>query len=150
MNLNFSMSPYFSKSVLNFVFRSGVLTAPTGLYVALYTSEIDHLSMVGDEVVGGGYARAACGPGAQWWGAPSVVESLGKNIVGISNIKPINFPQATADWGIIRGVSIINSASGAGDVLFYTRTYLSPFEMQITSSSIPLVILPGAMKLTWS
>jgi len=150
MNLNFSISPYLSKMVLEFVFRSGVLQPLTNLYVALYSSEIDTLTLSGTELSGGGYTRAACGTGTDWWSEPVVLEQDLRNVVSTHNLKPINFPQPTADWGVVRSMALLNTASGAGDMIFYGRTVGSPFELQVTAISTPLVILPGALKLVWA
>lgn len=51
-------STWLEQSVFNHFFRQSAVTAPTGLWVALFTVQPDDDGTGGTEVVGGSYARA--------------------------------------------------------------------------------------------
>lgn len=84
---------------------AGEIRALNGLlndvYVALHTA----VPTVGNEVVGGSYARQAY-----------AYTLSGANPTQAANTAMIQFPTATADWGIIAYVGIW-SASGGGSLL---------------------------------
>ena len=99
------MSNYLENALINGTLRGTTYTAPTTTYLALYTSDPTDAD-TGTEVTGGSYARQAI-----TMGAPSN---------GVStNSASIEFPQATADWGIVAYVGI-RDALTSGNLLYHT------------------------------
>lgn len=96
------------------IFRTGTFTKPTNLYFALYTVA-PTASGGGSEVSGGSYARVAVAVGDTEFNA--LVDGASKNI------NAITFPAPTADWGIIKAMAILDSASG-GIMYCYDDTIL--------------------------
>lgn len=90
---------YLETKVLNHVFRGQTFTAPTSLYVALFTST--------GEVTGGGYARQQI-----TFSAP-VTEGDSSYI---SNDAEIRFPIAMADWGEITEAAIYDAETGGNQL----------------------------------
>ncbi len=80
-------------------------TSPTTTYLALYTTDPTDAD-TGTEVSGGSYARQAI-----TFGSPSNGAS--------TNSAAIEFPQATADWGIIAYVGIRDAVT-SGNLLYHT------------------------------
>lgn len=99
------MSNYLENALINAVLRNTSYTSPTTTYLALYTSDPTDAD-TGTEITGGSYVRQAI-----TFGAPS-------NGV-TTNSAAIEFPQATANWGIITHVGI-RSAVTSGNLLFHT------------------------------
>lgn len=99
------MSNYLENALINGTLRGTTYTAPTTVYLALYTSDPTDAD-TGTEVSGGSYARQAI-----TFGAPSN---------GVStNTAAIEFPQATASWGTIGWIGIRDSLT-TGNLLYHT------------------------------
>jgi hypothetical protein len=99
------MSNYLENALVNAVLRNTSYTSPTTTYLALYTSDPTDAD-TGTEISGGSYQRQPI-----TFGAPSN---------GVStNSSAIEFPQATADWGIISHVAIRDAVT-SGNMLFHT------------------------------
>jgi len=99
------MGNYLENALINAVLRNTSYTSPTTTYLALYTSDPTDAD-TGTEITGGSYVRQAI-----TFGAPSN---------GVStNSSAIEFPQATADWGIISHVAIRDAVT-SGNLLFHT------------------------------
>ena len=81
------MSNYLENALINATLRNTSYTSPTTTYLALYTSDPTDAD-TGTEITGGSYVRQAI-----TFGAPSNGTS--------TNSAAVEFPQATADWGII-------------------------------------------------
>jgi len=97
-----SFSDYYENKIIDHMLRNQAFTPPSTLYVALYTvSPTD--AGGGTEVSGGSYARQTVTFAAASSGATS-------------NSADITFPQATADWGTIVAVGILD-ASTAGNLV---------------------------------
>lgn len=99
------MSNYLENALINAVLRNTSYTSPTTTYLALYTSDPTDAD-TGTEISGGSYARQAI-----TFGAPS-------NGV-TTNSSAVEFPQATADWGVISHVAIRDAVT-SGNLLFHT------------------------------
>ena len=99
------MSNYLEDALINAVLRNTSYTSPTTPYLALYTSDPTDAD-TGTEISGGSYARQAI-----TFGAPSNGTS--------TNSAAVEFPQATADWGIISHVAIRDAVT-SGNLLFHT------------------------------
>jgi len=96
-----------SEQVLNHFFRNGKITAPTTVYLALYTTNPTK-NDVGIEAKGGGYKRMPI-----TFGAPT---TTGK--ITVSNTNTVQFPLATEDWGNMSHFGIRSAATG-GDLLAF-------------------------------
>jgi len=101
-------SDYLEDKVLDHVFGGVAYTAPTTLYVALYTVAPTDTGG-GTEVTGGSYARQT--------GAFTV---SGTNPTTASNSAAIEYPTATADYGTVVAVGILDASSG-GNLLAYAN-----------------------------
>lgn len=99
------MSNYLENALINATLRATNFTAPTTVYVGLYTSDPTDAN-TGTEVSGGSYARKAA-----TFGAPSN---------GVSTTSAdITFDQATGSWGTIGWIGILD-ASTSGNLLYHT------------------------------
>lgn len=99
------MGNYLETALINAVLRNTSYTSPTTTYLALYTSDPTDAD-TGTEITGGSYVRQAI-----TFGAPSNGTS--------TNSAAVEFPQATADWGIISHVAIRDAVT-SGNLLFHT------------------------------
>jgi hypothetical protein len=99
------MSNYLENALINVTLRATTYTAPTTVYVGLYTSDPTDAN-TGTEVTGGSYVRKSA-----TFGAPSN---------GVSTTSAdITFDQATASWGTIGWIGILD-ASTSGNLLYHT------------------------------
>ena len=94
--------------IVDHLFRTDTWTAPTALYLALFTTNPDANGDGGVEVSGSGYARVACGPGTTWWSEPIEVG----NATQSSNAQTLRFPQPAANWGTVTGIGLMDSLAG--------------------------------------
>lgn len=99
------MSNYLENGLLNAVLRNTSYTSPATVYVGLYTSDPGE-GNTGTEVSGGSYARKSA-----TFGSPS-------NGV-CTNSAAVEFDQATASWGTISHVALLDAIT-SGNLLFYT------------------------------
>jgi hypothetical protein len=103
-------SLYLQNKVANHIYRATTFTSPAAVYAALFTSTASlaelNAGTLTNEVTGGSYARVAV-----TFGAPTA---------GVTNATTVTFPTATAGWGVIRYVAIMD-ASTAGNVLDYAQ-----------------------------
>lgn len=124
------MSNYLENALINGTLRGTTYTAPTTVYLALYTSDPTDAD-TGTEVSGGSYARQAI-----TFGAPSNGTS--------TNSATISFPQATASWGTIGWVGI-RDALTTGNLLYHTpldvsKTIDTGDIFQINSSNLSVTL----------
>lgn len=96
-----SFSNYLENKLIDHVFGGVSYTAPATIYVGLYTSDPGEAGS-GTEVSGGSYARQSA--------AFTVTDNAAENT------SAIEFPTATASWGTITHVAVLD-ASTAGNVL---------------------------------
>ena len=99
------MSNYLENALINGTLRATSYTAPTTVYVALYTSDPTDAD-TGTEVSGTSYARQAV-----TFGAPS-------NGV-TTNSAAVEFPQAGGSWGTVSYIGL-RDASTSGNLLYHT------------------------------
>lgn len=99
------MSNYLENALINVTLRATSYTAPTTVYVALYTTDPTDAD-TGTECSGTSYARQSV-----TFGAPS-------NGV-TTNSAAVEFPQAGGSWGTIAFIGI-RDASTAGNLLYHT------------------------------
>jgi hypothetical protein len=99
------MSNYLENALINVTLRNTAYTAPTTVYVSLWTSDPTDAGS-GTEVSGGSYARTAV-----TFAAPS-------NGV-TTNDADVTFPTATALWGTVGWIGI-NDAATSGNLLYHS------------------------------
>ena len=98
-------SDFMENKIIDHLLRNQAYTPPTSVYVALFTTATDDAGG-GTEVSGGGYVRQAVTLSAASGGATS-------------NSVAVTFPQATADWGTVTHLAIMDAESG-GNMLMHT------------------------------
>lgn len=99
------MSNHLENALLNAVLRSTSYSSPATVYVGLYTDNPGE-GNTGTEVSGGSYARKSAA-----FNAPSD---------GVcTNSAAVEFDQATANWGIVSHVALLDAIT-SGNLLFYT------------------------------
>ena len=99
------MSNYLENALINVTLRATSYTAPTTVYVGLYTTDPTDAN-TGTEVSGGSYARKSA-----TFGAPSNGAS--------TTSADITFDQATASWGTIAYIGILDALT-SGNLLYHT------------------------------
>ena len=101
-------SDYLEDKVLEHVFGGNAYTAPTTLYVALYTVAPTDTGG-GTEVTGGAYARQT-----------ATFNVSGTNPTTATNAAAIEYPTATANYGTVVAVGILDALS-SGNLLAYAN-----------------------------
>ena len=101
-------SDYLEDKVLDHVFGGNAYTAPSTLYVALYTVAPTDTGG-GTEVSGGGYVRKT-----------ATFNVSGTNPTTASNTAAIEYPTATANYGTVVAVGIFDALS-SGNLLAYAN-----------------------------
>ena len=99
------ISNYLENALINGTLRGTTYTAPSTVYVGLYTIDPTDAN-TGTEVSGGSYARQ------------SVTFSAPSDGLTASNAD-VTFPQATANWGTVGWIGILDASSG-GNLLYHT------------------------------
>ena len=99
-------SNYLENKLLDHVLRNVSYTPATTVYVGLYTSNPDE-GNTGTEVSGGSYARQIV----------SVTTASGGVVTSSGDI---TFPQATASWGTISHIGLLDALT-SGNLLMYTQ-----------------------------
>lgn len=106
-----AFSDYLEGKIAQFIFKNNTETFASpgdGLYVALFTAVTGlETNAPSAEVTGGSYARQQVAA-ANWTQTGGAVE----------NTAAIEFPQATAAWGEITHVAIMDAAT-LGNVLYW-------------------------------
>ena len=99
-----AMTNYLEDALLNEVLRNTGYTPVATVYAALFTAAPGEAGG-GTEVSGGAYARTAV-----TFAAPASGQC--------SNSADVTFPTASANWGTVTHVAIMDASSG-GNMLFY-------------------------------
>ena len=120
------LSNYLENKLLDHVLRGTSYTSPTTVYVGLYTSDPQDDNS-GTEVSGGSYARQAI----------SVTTASGGIVTSSADV---TFPQATADWGTVSHIGLLDAAS-SGNLLMHTglttsKTISTGDVLKISSGSL--------------
>jgi len=102
-----AFSDYLEDKVLDHVFGGNAFTAPSTLYVALFTVAPSDTGG-GTEVSGGAYARQT-----------ATFNVSGTNPTEASNTASIEYPTATASYGTVLAVGVFDALSG-GNLLAYS------------------------------
>ena len=96
---------FMENKIIDHMLRAQAYTPPATVYVALFTSAPRDAGG-GTEVSGGAYARQAVTLDAAAGGASS-------------NSADITFPQATADWGTVTHLALMDALTG-GNMLMHS------------------------------
>lgn len=112
-----ALSDYLENKLVDHVFRGTSYTAPSNVYVALYTSACSD-SAGGTEVSGGSYARVAIATGTSAFkGTHGTTSGASSGTNGtISNAAAVTFPSPTANWGVVTHWGVLD-ASSSGNLL---------------------------------
>lgn len=114
-----ALSDYLENKLIDHVFRGVPYTAPTTIYVELYTSACND-SARGTEVSGGSYARGSLVASVANWAATNGATTTTNPSTGTggttSNNVAITFATPSAGWGIVTHVGL-SDASTAGNML---------------------------------
>lgn len=118
-----SMTNYLESGILNHIFRTDAFSEPTTIAIGLTAdvpAEADTGGVNTEVSNAGSYARVDVGAPAN--GDWDFVDQ-GPGASGhTQNTSVITFPQATANWGMVSGVIITDSATyGAGNVLMFGK-----------------------------
>jgi hypothetical protein len=121
-----SLSDYLENKVIDHVFRGTAYTAPTTIYVALYTSSCSDTGG-GTEVSGGSYARASLTATTTNWAgtqsAGSTAVSSGTSGTTSNNVA-IPFATPSVGWGTVTHIGMTDALSG-GNLLVCTALTVS-------------------------
>lgn len=98
-------SDFMENKIIDHMLRNQSYTPPATIYLALFTAAPSDAGG-GTEVTGGSYARQAVTLSAASGGASA-------------NSADITFPAATADWGTVTHVALMDALSG-GNMLMHT------------------------------
>lgn len=126
-----SMSDYLENKLLEHSLGKTAYPMPT-VYAALYTSVPTEAGAV-NELIGGGYARVPVSFGSASGGT-------------ISNSASISFSVASANWGTVVAVGLIDSPTvGSGNLLWYgsldaSRTINSGDQFVIPANSLTITL----------
>ena len=101
------MSNYLENALLNGTLNATTYTAPTTVYVSLWTSNPNDDGS-GTEVSGGSYARVAV----------SFATASGTS-GEVLNDAAVEFAAATAGWGVVGWIGINDALSG-GNLMYHT------------------------------
>lgn len=96
---------FLENKIIDHMLRNQAYTPPSTVYLALFTTAPSDAGG-GTEVSGGAYARQAVTLSAASGGASS-------------NSADITFPQATADWGTVTHVALMDALT-SGNMLMHT------------------------------
>ncbi len=100
-------STYLENKIIDHMLRNQSYTPPATVYVALFTADNGlEGGVITGEVSGGSYARQAL---------TLTAASDGES----SNSSDITFPTATADWGTVTHVALMDAAT-SGNVLMHS------------------------------
>ena len=100
-----AFTTFLQNELLDHAFRNAAYTAPTTVYVGLYTSATG-VGGTGTEVSGGSYTRQSMAFDASASGT-------------MDNTSAVEFPTASASWGTITHTAVLDASSG-GNMLAQT------------------------------
>lgn len=133
-----SFTNYLEDKVLNHVFGGTAYTAPTTLYVGLFTAAPGETGG-GTEVSGSGYARQS-----------AAMSVSGTSPTEADNDAAIEFPTATGNQGTISHAGVFDASTG-GNLLAYAQLtdpadFSTPLPKTITTGDI-FRIAAGNLKI---
>lgn len=108
-----AFSNYLENKILDHTLRgaSGAYTAPTTIYVGLFTASPTDANS-GTEVSGGSYARQ------------SITFGTAASSGAISNTATVTFPTASANWGTITHIGLYDNST-SGNLMYWGAVTVS-------------------------
>lgn len=122
-----SKSNYLENEILDHVLGGGDYARPATVYIALYTAAPSDAGG-GTEVTGGSYARAAITNNATNFPAASGGSK--------ANGTNFTFATATASWGTVVAVGVLDAVSG-GNLLYWTTLDIGKPVLSGDTASFP-------------
>jgi len=113
-------SDYLEQQIYNHIFRNDTFAKPTNISIGL-TNDVPQDDGTYSEVsvASSAYARIAGASGDSYWTAHSA-SGPGDNVANIE------FPTATANWGVVSGVIICDDIAASGGNLLLHGELTSP------------------------
>jgi hypothetical protein len=116
-----ALSNFLENKLIDLLFRGVSYAGPSAVYIALYTAA-PTAAGGGTEVTGGSYARVALSPSPANWAATNGATLATNPSTGTSgatsNNVAIVFPTATASWGTVTSVAILDAPTGGNQLFF--------------------------------
>ncbi|WP_058602327.1 phage tail fiber protein [Aureimonas ureilytica] len=131
-----AMTNYLEKKLLDHTLGKAAYTMPTNVYLALFTADPGETGSLSAEVSAGGYARYGITPGMA-----AADASAGTS----SNTAAVTFGPASADWGTITHIAVMDAASG-GNMLLYGALAVS----KVINSGDSLQFAVGQLTITFA
>ena len=100
---------YLRKAMLDHVMGKTAFSMPAEIYMALFTADPTELGSQAAEVSGGDYARQAI---------EALMSATDLTTGEATNASEISFPTATASWGLISHIGILDALT-VGNMLFF-------------------------------
>jgi hypothetical protein len=123
MSTTGALSNYSEQNIIRAMVRNTAFpTPPANVYVALWTVMPDEAGAGGTEVTGGSYARQAISTGTSGTGVGSGFTDVSAGNGATSNVSDITFPVATAGWGTILGIAVMDALSNGNQLWRSTLT----------------------------
>lgn len=112
-------SNYLNTKQMDFLLKGTAWSAPTTIYVALFTTvpNLDGTGGVEVSSTGTAYKRIGIAQGTGWTNA------VGANLT-YSNVDILSFETPTANWGTIRGIGLFDAETDGN--LLYTGYLVTP------------------------
>src|SRR5678815_231524 len=115
----YNMSNFAQSGVFNHLLRTTSMTKPSTIAIALCSNvpvETSTGANCSELANTGSYARIPNASGDVFWSHGNGATGQGSG----NNIAQVTFVQATADWGYVSGIALVDSATyGAGNVIMY-------------------------------
>lgn len=126
-----NMNTFLENKLLEHSLGKTAYTMPT-VFLALFSTDPTSTGSAGTEISGGGYARQPITCGSASGGS-------------ISNSADINFGTASAAWGTVAYVGIVDAVSGAFNMLYHSalassKTINSGDSFKVASGQLSLSI----------
>lgn len=114
-----ALSDYLENKLIDHLFRGTAYTAPTNLFVALFTANPSDTGG-GTEVTGGSYARVSVTSGTAAWANTQASGTGASTGTGgtTSNLGAVTFATPSATWGSITGMALFDASTG-GNMLIW-------------------------------
>jgi len=127
------MTNYLEKKLLDHTLGKAAFSMPTTTYLALFTSDPGETGSLAAEVSAGGYSRQAI----------TSAMAATNSTTGVSNnSNVITFGPASADWGTITHIGIMDASTGGNMLLFgaltSARTIQNGDSLQFAAGSLVL------------
>ncbi|WP_058599010.1 phage tail fiber protein [Aureimonas ureilytica] len=131
-----AMTNYLEKKLLDHVIGKTAYPMPNPVYLALFTADPGEAGSLTAEVSAGGYARQAI---------TDKLSQADASAGTTSNTGAVTFGPASADWGTITHVGVMDAANG-GNMLLYGALAVS----KVINSGDSLQYAVGQLTITFA